>query len=123
MEHCTAKESWDRLQADARAVLVDVRTPEEWAQVGLPELGALGRKVVALTWGADSEAEFLHGLEEAVPDKATPIFFICRSGMRSQKAAALAAQAGYRTLTNVADGFEDRHGPGTGWKASGLPVK
>ncbi|MBA5725411.1 rhodanese-like domain-containing protein [Bombella favorum] len=123
MKQSTAKESWNSLQSDGRAVLVDVRTPEEWAQIGMPELGSIGKKVVALTWGADSEAEFIRGLEQAVPDKATPLFFICRSGMRSQKAAELAAQAGYQTLTNIVDGFEDKHGPGTGWKACGLPVK
>lgn len=123
MKHSNARDAWSSLQSDAQAVLVDVRTPEEWAQVGMPELGSIGKKVVALTWGAGSEAEFIHGLEQAVPDKATPLFFICRSGMRSQKAAELAAQAGYETLTNVVDGFEDKHGPGTGWKACGLPVK
>ncbi|MCX5613705.1 rhodanese-like domain-containing protein [Bombella saccharophila] len=123
MKQSTAKEVWSSLQNEAQAVLVDVRTPEEWAQVGMPELGSIGRKLVALTWGAGSEAEFIHALEQAVPDKATPLFFICRSGVRSQKAATLAAQAGYQTLTNVADGFEDKHGPGTGWKACGLPVK
>lgn len=123
MKHSTAKDAWGSLRADGQAVLVDVRTPEEWAQVGMPELGSIGKKVVALTWGAGSEAEFIHGLEQAVPNKATPLFFICRSGMRSQKAAELAAQAGYETLTNVVDGFEDKHGPGTGWKACGLPVK
>lgn len=123
MKHSTAKDAWGSLKADGQAVLVDVRTPEEWAQVGMPELGSIGKKVVALTWGAGSEAEFIHGLEQAVPNKATPLFFICRSGMRSQKAAELAAQAGYETLTNVVDGFEDKHGPGTGWKACGLPVK
>ncbi|MCX5617186.1 rhodanese-like domain-containing protein [Bombella sp. TMW 2.2543] len=123
MKHSTAKDAWGALRADSQSVLVDVRTPEEWAQVGMPELSSIGKKVVALTWGADSEAEFIHALEQAVPDKATPLFFICRSGMRSQKAAELAAQAGYETLTNVIDGFEDKHGPGTGWKACGLPVK
>ncbi|MCX5616263.1 rhodanese-like domain-containing protein [Bombella sp. TMW 2.2559] len=123
MKHSTAKDAWGSLKADGQAILVDVRTPEEWAQVGMPELGSIGKKVVALTWGAGSEAEFIHGLEQAVPNKATPLFFICRSGMRSQKAAELAAQAGYETLTNVVDGFGDKHGPGTGWKACGLPVK
>ncbi|MBA5726508.1 rhodanese-like domain-containing protein [Bombella mellum] len=123
MKHSNARDAWDSLKADRQAVLVDVRTPEEWAQVGMPELDSIGKKVVALTWGAGSEAEFIHGLEQAVPNRATPLFFICRSGMRSQKAAELAAQAGYETLTNVVDGFEDRHGPGTGWKACGLPVK
>lgn len=123
MKQNTAQEAWARLQQEPQAVLVDVRTPEEWAQVGMPELESIGKKLVALTWGAGSEAAFLHALEEAVPDKATPLFFICRSGVRSHNAATLAAQAGYQTLTNVVDGFEDKHGPGTGWKACGLPVK
>ena len=32
------------LEAEPKAVLVDVRTPGEWQQVGLPDLGALGKE-------------------------------------------------------------------------------
>ncbi|HEU4379951.1 MAG TPA: rhodanese-like domain-containing protein, partial [Hyphomicrobiaceae bacterium] len=60
-------------------------------------------------------------------DKGTEIFFICRSGARSLKAAEAMVAAGYSRCRNVADGFEGpldphRHrGQLSGWKAKGLP--
>ncbi len=123
MKTNNAQEAWDFLQKDEKAVLVDVRTPEEWALVGQPDTGSIGRKFVPLTWSMEQEAEFVQALEQAVPDKASPLFFICRGGMRSQRAAYLALAAGYSDVTNIGDGFESAPGASTGWKACGLPVK
>jgi len=53
--------------------------------------------------------------------------FICRSGHRSHRAAALATEAGYPDCYNVLEGFEgDRDARGQrgkvgGWRAAGLP--
>ncbi|MBS0242596.1 MAG: rhodanese-like domain-containing protein, partial [Proteobacteria bacterium] len=55
------------------------------------------------------------------------LYFICRSGARSQRAAEAMLKAGYQRCFNVADGFEgpldgERHrGRSGGWKARGLP--
>ncbi len=35
------REAWDRLQSDATAILVDVRTEVEWRLVGRPDLRTL----------------------------------------------------------------------------------
>ncbi|MET0313322.1 MAG: rhodanese-like domain-containing protein, partial [Hansschlegelia sp.] len=59
--------------------------------------------------------------------KDAPVFFLCRSGARSQAAAAAMAAAGWSRCFNVAGGFEgppdgERHrGSTAGWKADGLP--
>ena len=45
-----ATEAWERLQADPKAQLVDVRTMAEWNFVGLPDLSALGRQVHCIEW-------------------------------------------------------------------------
>ena len=37
------REAWDLLAADPSAQLVDVRTLPEWAFVGRPDLGDLGK--------------------------------------------------------------------------------
>jgi rhodanese-related sulfurtransferase len=55
------------------------------------------------------------------------LFFICRSGVRSQHAAQAMLARGYTRCFNVAEGFEgplddSRHrGVKGGWKSRGLP--
>ena len=44
------RESWRLLGEDPRAVLIDVRTQPEWAFVGLPDLGSLGKNILPLSW-------------------------------------------------------------------------
>ncbi|MEM8798076.1 MAG: rhodanese-like domain-containing protein, partial [Pseudomonadota bacterium] len=57
----------------------------------------------------------------------TEIFFLCRSGVRSQGAAAALTEVGFENCFNVAGGFEGppdgsfHRGTIDGWKAKGLP--
>ncbi len=123
--------TWDLLQADPRAVLVDVRTTAEWAYVGAPDLSALGRQPIRLDWQQFPTMAlnpgFVAALSAAVPDPATPITFLCRSGVRSLAAAEAMAAAGYTHCFNITGGFEgmpDAHkhrGTVDGWKVAGLP--
>lgn len=127
---------WARLEANSKAILVDVRTRPEWTYVGLPDLAALGRKPVLVEWQTfpDSRinAAFLEQLSAELgrlgAGRETELYFICRSGVRSGLAARAARQAGYQKCHNVAEGFEgpldpDSHQRGGvgGWKAAGLP--
>ena len=118
------------LQADADAVLVDVRTIAEWTYVGLPDLSQIGKRVIPVEWqrfpdGALNES-FVEQLREAGVGEGVPIYFLCRSGARSAAAAAAATAAGLGPAYNVFGGFEGPLGPDgqrtvTGWKAAGLP--
>lgn len=127
----TAQEAWDMLREDAMAALVDVRSQPEWGFVGIPDLTSLSKQPVYLSWrlypGMDVYSHFLEKLQLALPDKETPIFFLCRTGGRSLDAACAAANAGYRYAFNVTDGFEgpkdaaEHRGAVAGWKASRLP--
>ena len=45
-------DAYAALQADADAVLVDVRTSAEWSYVGLPDLSQIGKRVIPLEWQA-----------------------------------------------------------------------
>lgn len=124
---------WERLQADQRAVLVDVRTRAEWAFVGLPDLS--GKRLLTQEWQTfpDSRVDpaFAQRLKEALKAAGVKeddeIFFICRSGGRSRMAAEALTANGFRRCRNVAEGFEgpldpSRHrGRLAGWKAAGLP--
>jgi rhodanese-related sulfurtransferase len=125
----TPRAAWDALAADPDAVLVDVRTQAEWVFVGLPDLSALGRRVVALEWtsfpGGAQNGQFLSQLEGVAPRDAQ-VLFLCRSGHRSVAAADAAARAGWLRSYNVLDGFEgdldaDGHRGARGWRAEGLP--
>jgi rhodanese-related sulfurtransferase len=123
-------DAYAALQADADAVLVDVRTSAEWSYVGLPDLSQIGKRVIPLEWqrfpdGARNMS-FVEQLREAGVGEGSPIYFLCRSGVRSAAAAELATAAGLGPAYNVSDGFEgpldrDGHRTVSGWKIAGLP--
>ena len=131
----SVEDTWTRLKNDTRSVLIDVRTIAEWAYVGLPDLSAIGKQPVLVEWQGFPDnrpnTAFVERVVEALTplgaDRESELFFICRSGQRSLKAAQAMAAAGYMRCRNVADGFEgpldaDRHrGRLVGWKAKGLP--
>ena len=129
-----AAQAWEGLKAPD-AHLVDVRTRAEWTFVGVPDLSPLGKEALFIEWqsypsmavaGDFVERLAAHLAAEGVPRDA-PLYFICRSGGRSQAAAMAMAQAGFGRCYNVAGGFEGRLDPARhrggveGWKAAGLP--
>jgi rhodanese-related sulfurtransferase len=123
-------DAYAALRVDPEAVLVDVRTSAELIYVGLPDLTPIGKRVIPLEWqrfpdGALNE-RFVEELREAGVGEGAPIYFLCRSGVRSVAAAEVATAAGLGPAYNVSDGFEGPLGPDghravTGWKAAGLP--
>ena len=126
----TPNEAWSALENNPRAVLVDVRTSAEWAHVGLPDLRPLGREVLRIEWQRYPDGrvnmDFVEQLADAGVDKDQPVFFLCRSGVRSVAAAQVAAAAGWTASRNILEGFEGphdarQHRSGSGWKVAGLP--
>lgn len=70
---------------------------------------------------------FLDELREQVPEDR-PVAFLCRSGVRSHHAAALATASGYKSAFNIVEGFEgDKNAQGqrrlNGWQMAGLRWK
>jgi rhodanese-related sulfurtransferase len=126
----TPEQAWTALRDEPEAVLVDVRTSAEWAYVGLPDLGPIGKEVVRIEWqrfpdGAVNRS-FTDDLEAAGVGKQQPVYFLCRSGVRSAAAAEAATAAGWVASHNVAQGFEGPHDAQhhrivSGWKVAGLP--
>jgi rhodanese-related sulfurtransferase len=124
------EQAWQALALNPRAVLVDVRTMAEWAYVGGPDLTALQRSVVRIEWQhfptGERNPDFADEVRARGIEPESPVYLICRSGVRSRAAAELLAELGY-TTHNVADGFEgqiddQRHrGRSGGWKVVGLP--
>jgi rhodanese-related sulfurtransferase len=119
----TPQDAWALVSAGA-AVIVDVRTVEERKYVGhVPD-------TLHVAWATGTSMNrnprFVRELEAQVSKDAV-VLLLCRSGKRSHAAAEVAAQAGFRSVLNIIDGFEgdldDRqHRGGTGgWRHVDLP--
>ncbi|HSO89987.1 MAG TPA: rhodanese-like domain-containing protein [Arthrobacter sp.] len=127
----TPQEAWAKLGDGA--VLVDVRTEGEWAQIGIPDTAEAGSKrndPLFIQWnlaGGIPNSQFVEQLKQQAPEAGgTELVFLCRSGARSIAAAIAATEAGF-TSYNILEGFEgepDHHGERTvnGWKNRGLPT-
>ena len=112
------------LQKNQSAQLVDVRSQAEWDWVGrIP--GAIEIEL-RLYPSMQLNPHFLDELIQQL-DKTRPIFFICRSGVRSNQAASMASEAGFNECYNILEGFEGNkddnghRGNISGWKAAKLP--
>ena len=123
------------MSSDKRAILVDVRTRAEWSFVGVPSLAEVGKSPITLEWqvfpsmAENSDfVEVLNGaLTKAGVEHDAPLYFLCRSGVRSKHAATAMTAAGWTRCFNIASGFEGppdasgHRGQIDGWKAQGLP--
>ena len=120
------------LQADSRALLIDIRSTMEYLFVGHP-VGA-----VHIPWvdepGWKANPNFITdvrklslGANEEQTDHCPPIILICRSGQRSLEAGKALLEAGFNNISHIAEGFEgnlnEQHQRSTlnGWRARGLP--
>ena len=87
-----------------KAVVVDVCEAKEF------EAGhILGAKNLP---AAELEAK----LPQAVKNKATPVILVCASGMRSNRALAVAKKLGYENARSLSGGMG-------AWRAASLPVE
>jgi len=87
-----------------RAVVVDVRAPEEFAAGHVS-----GARNVPLD---QLEAK----LAGTVKNKALPLLIVCATGTRAQRAVALARKLGYEQAQVLAGGLKS-------WKAANLPME
>ena len=87
--HPDINEGFRRCRETPGAVLLDVRTGEEYARGRLPgsrnlPLDQLSRQAASL-----------------IPDRRTPLFVYCLSGSRSAQAASLLRRMGYERVENI----------------------
>jgi hydroxyacylglutathione hydrolase len=95
-------ELYQMLQSGESPVVVDVREPWEYQKGHVP-----GAILIPL-------GQLSARLSELDPEK--PVAVICQSGSRSQSAAALLGQRGFKTIYNVSGGT-------SAWKHSGLALE
>ena len=120
----TPQEAHEVWQLAPGAKLIDVRTRADWDWVGrIP--GAI--EIEWLSYPDNRpNTHFLAQLKQQV-DREALLMFICRSGMRSHNAAALASEAAHLECYNVLEGFEGdkdangQRGKVGGWRRAGLP--
>lgn len=131
VENVPPKKTWEALESNPEAHLVDVRTDVEWNFVGVPDLNETGKQALLIPWQVyptmQRNGSFEDNLKQAGLTVDHHVYFICRSGARSMAAAEAAKAAGFPHVYNVADGFEGpidaegHRGYAAGWKADGLP--
>ena len=129
-------EAWQILEKEESARLVAVRTRAEGNFAGVTDMGNLGKTPILIEWSSYPDMSlnpaFADEVEDAVgSDAIGPLLFLCRSGVRSLKAATTVADHYARqgrsvACLNVSEGFEGdvdasgHRGRQLGWKARGL---
>ena len=104
--------------------LLDVRTQDEWDNVGRPDGENLGLKThfITIVRSPDPAAnkKFIEEVKK-VTDSNKNLLVICKAGGRSMMASQLLDQEKINCI-NISDGFEG-NGEDPGWKNEGLPSK
>ena len=101
--------------------LVDVRSPEEWKAFGKPDGEAFGLLTHFIPYQFKENeniilnSNFIDEMNALKLNKNNKIFFICRSGIRSQIVAEIYKKKQFQTF-NIKDGSDS-------WLLENLPVK
>lgn len=115
-EELSAPEAYSRASA-GEITLIDVRSPSEWRQTGLPAHGE-----AVTIHDPDGLPAFVRKIASLLGnDPSRPVALICASGVRSSYAEKLLEHAGFTTVYNIAEGMlGGRAGPG--WLKRALPI-
>ena len=109
----------DYLKNNPKSVLLDVRTQEEWDNIGKPDGDKMGLKTYFLEIRRDAFFDFVQEFKNLNIGQDKEILVICASGERSQISSELLSKENYKSI-NISDGFMGSQ-EGVGWKKSGLP--
>ncbi len=138
--YITAKEAfmkWHTAPDDVK--ILDVRTPEEYIFIGhAPMACNIPVKFITHKWSSEDQkpvmpknSDFVLQVKKRFKPTDT-IMVMCRSGSRSALSINMLAQAGFKNVYNITDGFEgdkvkdpESYFEGkrlrNGWKNSGAP--
>lgn len=92
-----------RQMIDADAAIVDVREPDETEQGIVLDALTIPRGYLELR------------IEDAIPEKGTPVVVYCAGGTRSAFAAKSLAELGYTNVSSLAGGFNAWKDAGEAW--------
>jgi len=99
-----AVELADRMQAGSPPLVLDVRTPDEYASGHIPGAANIPHEQLPMR------------LRELPVTKTTEIVVHCQSGRRAQLAKAILREGGYSNVRDLAGHWQ-------AWQASGLPTE
>ena len=95
-----SQEDWvSQLESDTNAVILDVRTEEEWNDGMIP--GAILNDIY-------KGQGFIYRLEEL--DKTKNYYVYCKAGARSAQACTIMSQMGFENTYNLDGGFMNWQG-------------
>ena len=123
--------AYQRLTENKDAMLIDCRTKREWEIIGVPDLSEIDKSLVKIELMRQDQSvnpTFVEQITE-LAQQDTPLYLICRSGVRSAAACQMLVKAGFKDVTNVAEGFEGhsqhiyRPEINEGWQSRDLPWK
>jgi rhodanese-related sulfurtransferase len=110
----TAAQAYEKWKAAPDKVkIIDVRTPEEYAFIGHPEMAwnipfafvTYQRKNGKTEYGPKLNPDFVAEVKKIAGPTDT-LLLMCRSGDRSAKAVNKLAVAGFKNVYTIIDGFE-----------------
>ncbi len=87
-------EARQRLAANPKAILVDVREDSEWQKGHAREAVHLGKGVLE------------RDIEKAIPDPGAEIIMYCGGGYRSVLTADVAQRMGYKNVASLKGGYK-----------------
>jgi rhodanese-related sulfurtransferase len=90
----TLEEARQRLEANPKALLIDVREDGEWTAGHARQAIHLGRGILE------------RDIEQTVPDPDTECILYCGGGYRSALAAEVAQRMGYKNVSSLIGGYK-----------------
>jgi rhodanese-related sulfurtransferase len=90
----TLEEARQRLAANPKALLIDVREDNEWAAGHAVQAIHLGRGILE------------RDIEARIPEAATECILYCGGGYRSALAAEVAQRMGYKNVASLMGGYK-----------------
>jgi rhodanese-related sulfurtransferase len=108
----SAPDAYSKARA-GKIVLVDIRTPEEWAETG----SGAGAKRLDMR-----RDDFVSALDKLLGgDRSKPVALICARGVRSSRLSRVLRESGFTNIIDVPEGMLGSYA-GPGWLERGLPV-
>ena len=104
IKETTVGETIERLEANPKAKLVDVREDNEWKEAHAKDAIHLGKGIIE------------RDIEATVPDRDTELILYCGGGYRSALAADVLQSIGYTNVYSMAGGWK-------AWKESGAETE
>ena len=111
------------IKQNPNSVLIDVRSKEEWENVGKPDGNKINLETYFLSIKniqGEININFFEEFENLKIDKKKEILVICKSGARSLLVSNILDKEEYNCI-NISDGFEGSN-QNNGWKNSDLPI-